>query len=293
MTGADLAELILLAAMWGGSFLFMRMAVPEFGPVALIALRVGITALLFLPALFFRGRAISLRRHWKPLTVLGLINSAVPFILFAYATLHLTAGLAAVLNATVPLFGALAARIWSGERLAGSRVVGLAVGFLGVGLLVWDKIAVRTENSFAAVGAALAASFLYAISAIFARRRLPDVHPMVTVAGSQWAAAIFTLPAAIWLWPAKSPSAGGWGAVLGLALVCTGLAYLLYFRLIARIGPTRAITVTYLIPLFGMLYGVLLLDERVTLQMFAGCAVILLGTAMTTGLLATGRRGRS
>jgi drug/metabolite transporter (DMT)-like permease len=293
LSGLDTAELILLGAMWGASFLFMRLAVPEFGPVALIALRVGITALLFVPVLATRRGSVALIRYWKPLAVLGLINSAVPFTLFAYATLHLSAGLAAVLNASVPLFGALVARVWSGESLSASRVGGLVIGFMGVGLLVWDRQLLAAESRLAAVGAALAASLLYALSANFAKRRLSGVHPLVTVVGSQWTATLFILPAAAWLWPAAAPSAGGWGAVLGVAVICTGLAYLLYFRLIDRIGPTRAITVTFLIPIFGVLYGALLLGESVTPRMLAACVVILLGTALTTGILPGAHRPAS
>jgi len=286
MRPRDVAELLLLAALWGGAFLFLRIGAPPFGPVALIALRVGIAALLLLPVLALRGGLGPLRRHAAPLLFMGVVNSVLPFVLFAYATLHLTAGFAAVLNATSPMFTALVAWVWLRERLTASRWFGLVVGMSGVVLLVWDKLSLSAAGSTLAVAACLAGSLFYGIGGNFARRRLDGVRPEAIAAGSQAAATLVLAPFALMAWPTVTPSMPAWGAVLVLGLACTGLAFILYFRLIGNVGPSRAITVTFLIPAFGMLFGAIFLGEPVTARMIAGGLVVLAGTALSTGLVA-------
>jgi drug/metabolite transporter (DMT)-like permease len=285
----DLAELMALAALWGASFLFMRIAAPEFGPVALTALRVAGATLFLLPLLAWRGQLGALRAHGKAIGVVGLVNSALPFALFTLAALALNAGLSSILNSTAPLWGALIAWLWLGERLTPSRVAGLAVGFVGVLFLAWDKASLQPGehgvSAGLAIGACLLATLCYGFAAHYTRRALQGVSPLAVAAGSQLAATlVLALPAAT-AWPARVPSAAAWWALGALALLCTGVAYLLYFRLIARIGASRAISVTFLIPVFGVLWGALFLGESVTGTMLLGCAVILLGTALVTGVL--------
>ncbi|MGH9461406.1 MAG: DMT family transporter [Vicinamibacteria bacterium] len=290
MKSRDLIELLLLAAIWGGSFLFMRVASPEFGPVPLIEIRVAIAAAFLLVVLAWRGGLSGLRGKTVPLTFLGAVNSALPFSLFAYATLHVTAGFAAVLNASSPLFTALVAYLWFRERLTRSRVLGLGIGFLGVLVLVWGKISFHGDSSGWAVVAALTASLAYGVSANYTKRHLTGADPIATATGSQIAAAAALLPLASLQWPEVTPSVASWLSAVALGIACTGIAYILYFRLIAHVGPTRAIAVTYLIPLFGMVWGLFFLHEAITPNMIAGCAVILLGTALATGALAFGVR---
>lgn len=289
MRPRDLAELVALAALWGGSFLFMRMGAGEFGPFALVALRVAGAALLLLPFVAWRGQSAELRRHWRPILVVGLLNSALPFLAFAYAALSITAGLSAIFNATAPLFGALVAWFWLGERLALPRWLGIAIGFGGVALLAWSSTgnpaAFKPGGSGWAVVACIAATLCYGIAANYTKRRLSGVAPMAIAAGSQLGAALVLALPALWWWPAVTPSAGAWVAVAALAFACTGVAYLLYFRLIANTGPANAIAVTYLVPLFGALWGGLFLGERVTPTMLGGGAVILVGTALATGMI--------
>lgn len=285
MRPQDAAELVLLAALWGGSFLFMRIGAPEFGAVALVAVRVALAAAALLPLLALRGLGPDLRRHWRPIAVVGLVNSALPFVLYTYAALSITAGLSAVFNATAPLWGALVAWWWLGDRPTASRALGLAVGFAGVAWLAWDKASFKpgAGDTGLAVVACLAATLCYGIGANYTKRRLSGVSPLAVAAGSQAAAALaLAVPAALW-WPAAAPSAAAWGAAAVLGVLCTGLAYLLYFRLIAHVGPARAIAVTYLIPLFGVLWGALFLGERVTPVMVLAGLVILAGTALATG----------
>jgi drug/metabolite transporter (DMT)-like permease len=282
------ATLIVLAALWGASFIFMRMGASEFGPVALAALRVAGAALCLLPLLKARDDWHVLRRHALPIGVVGLFNSALPFTFGAAATLVLGGGLAAVFNASSPLWGAAIAWLWLGERLSGTRVLGLGLGFAGVIGLAAAKSGLAPPGQGGAVliasASALVAALCYGFAVHYTRRRLSDVPPLALAAGSQLAAALMlALPALLW-WPARPPSAQSWLALAALAVLCTALAYILYFRLIARAGAAKAIAVTFLIPVFAMAWGALFLGERVDAAMLAGCAVILLGTALATGL---------
>jgi len=285
MTHRDRLELLLLGTIWGASFLFMRIAAPEFGPIALVQVRVTVAALFLLGVLLLRGGLRQLVNHAVPLIVVGAASSALPFTLFAYSTLSVTAGTAAVLNATAPLFAAVVAFVWLRDALPSARVTGLAIGFGGVLILVWDKIALHDAGNGWALMAGLAASLSYGIAVNYTKARLHTVEPIVAAAGSQLSSTLLLLPFAAAFRPAATPSLGSWLAVLALGVVCTGVAYLIYFRLIARIGPTRAITVTYLVPVFGMLWGLVFLQEAITVGMVAACAVILAGTALATGNL--------
>ena len=285
MKSSDLGELITLAALWGASFLFMRMGAAEFGPVALSAVRVIGAALFLLPLLKWRGQMDALRRHWRAIFIVGAINSALPFLCFSYAALSISAGLSAIFNAASPLFGALVAWLWLNDKLTRSRVLGLAIGFGGVIWLASDKASFKPGGSGWAIVACLAGAAFYGIAANFAKKRLNGVPPMAVAAGSQLSAALVLLvPAVVW-WPHTMPSHGAWIAASLLAVACTGMAYLLYFRLIAHVGPANAIAVTFLIPVFAVLWGWFFLDERITAAMVAGCAVILVGTGLTTGVL--------
>lgn len=283
MTRRDLFDLLLLGAIWGSSFLFMRVAAPEFGPVPLIAVRVGVAAAFLAIVLARRGGFSEMKGRMAALGLVGAINSAIPFSLFAFATLSLTAGFAAVLNATVPLFGALVAYVWLKESLSSARVSGLVLGFAGVLILVSGRLSLAFE--LPAILAGLLAALCYGIAAHYTKKRLSGASPLLIATGSQIGAAVLLLAPAIYFWPARTPSLSAWLFSLFLGVVCTGLAYILYFRLIARAGAARAIAVTYLIPVFGMGWGWTFLGERVTASMAVGCAVILFGIAMATGVL--------
>lgn len=285
MRTRDLAELLVLAALWGASFLFMRVAAPELGPVPLMALRVGIAAALLAPLLALRGRVGALRGRVLHVAVVGALNSALPFSLFAYATLSVTAGLASILNATSPLWGGLVAHFWLRDRLDRSRAAGLVVGFAGVAFLVWGRASFRPGGAGLAVAAALAATLSYGIAASWTKRFLRGVDPLAVAAGSQVAATLLLLPGAIAFWPEASPTATAWGSVVALGVACTAVAYVLYFRLIANVGPARAIAVTFLIPIFAVAWGALFLGEAISARTAAGTAIVLAGTALATGLL--------
>lgn len=280
MKFSDLCELLLLAAVWGASFLFMRIAAPVIGPVLLIELRVLIAGLA-LGLLSLRLNLLSeVRQQLVPLLVVGCLNSAIPFLLFAIASLYLPAGFASILNATAPLFGTLIAGLWLRERLTLSKFIGLIVGFSGVTILVgWTTM--PTDLSFVlSVGAGLTASFLYAIAAPYAKQKLSDVDPITVATGSQLGATLVLFPLTPFFLPEAFPSPKIVLVVLALGILSTALAYVLYFRLIANIGASKALTVAYLIPLFAMLWGALVLGEPITQSMIVGCSLILSGTAI-------------
>lgn len=280
----DIAELLLLAALWGGSFLFMRIAAPVLGPVWLIEIRVLLAGLALLPILWRLNLWREVHHKRLPLLITGCINSALPFVLLAFATLSLPAGFTSILNATAPLFGTVIVWIWLKETLTLGRSLGFILGFLGVVILIgWKPIAL-TPSFWLAAAASLLAALCYAIAAPYARQQLAGVPPLVTATMSQLGAAAFLLPAVPFTIPNATPTLPIIGAVLALALISTSFAYILYFRLIRNIGSTKALTVTYLVPLFAMLWGALVLQEPITPSMLLGCALILLGTAIANGL---------
>jgi drug/metabolite transporter (DMT)-like permease len=285
MKTRDLVDLLVLGAIWGASFLFMRVAAPEFGAVPLIAARVGIAAIFLIPVLARQRGLRQLYEHAPKLTLLGAINSAIPFSLFAFAVLFVTAGFAAVLNSTAPLFGALVAFVWLRDRPGPARIAGLIVGFAGVLVLVWGRVSVADDGGGVAVVAGLTAAVLYGISANYVKKRLSGVDSLVVATGSLVAATVLLIPLAILYWPETPPSSTSWVSAVLLAVVCTGIAYILYFRLLSRVGPSKTLAVTYLIPAFGVLWGHLFLREPITPSMVVGCTVILIGTTLATGVV--------
>jgi drug/metabolite transporter (DMT)-like permease len=290
LSGAVIVEFIVLAAIWGASFLFMRIGAVEFGPMLTAFLRVLLAALFLLPLLAWRKQLAALRQHAKPALVVGLINSGIPFALFSYAVLHISTGLTSILNATVPLWGALVAWVWLGDRPNTSRLLGLAIGFAGVAMLSWEKASFKPGGSGLAVLACLLATLCYGIAASYTRKFLSSTPPLATATGSQIGAALgLALPALLW-WPATSnahaaPSLQAWLAIIALAVLGTGVAYVLYFRLIERAGAARTLTVTFLIPVFAVSYGIIFLGEKLTGWMLGCGAVIVLGTALASGVL--------
>ncbi len=281
-------DFVLLALLWGSSFLFMREGAHEFGSFPTAWVRVTLAALILSPVLIWRREVTLLVQHWREVLSAGLLNAGIPFACYAYALMHINTGLTSILNATTPLFGALIAWFWLGDKLNATRALGLALGFTGVVLLASDVpggISFKPGGSGLAVAACLVATFCYGISGSFTKRYLQNVPSLVTTTGSLWGASLGLGIPALLTWPSEVPSLHAWTA-LGIAgLLCTALAYVLFFRLMARTGPARAMTVTYLIPVFANLFGVLFLDEVVTHWMM-GCAVVIVaGTALASGLV--------
>lgn len=285
MRRRDLLDLLLLAAVWGGSFLFMRIAVPEFGPGPLMELRVGLAALTLLPLAALRGKLPLIAQRWKAILVVGAFNSAIPFLLYAYAAQSLGAGFMSVANAVTPVWGAVIGWLWLKDRLAWSRAFGLAVAVLGIVVLVWDKLNFGAGGDGPAVLAAVSAPLFYGIAANWTKRFLSDVDALSSATGSMIGASLILAPLAITTWPAEPVSWQAWSATVALAILCTGFAYIMFFRLIASVGPTGAVSVTFLVPVFGVLWGVWFLGEMLTARILIGAAIILIGTALSLGLI--------
>lgn len=283
MKPADLATLLLMGALWGGSYLFIRVGVPELGSLPLMGGRVALAALILWGGLRAAGRRPEIRPHFRPLLVIGLSNAALPFSLIAWAELRLGASLTAVLGATVPLFGAVLSALWLGERLTIIRASGLAFGLLGVVVLTgWSPIAIDAPT-LAAIGATLVASLSYAGSGVYVRRRLAGIPAGTLALGQQLGAVVWLAVPALLFLPDRPPSPAALGAMGALAALSTALAFVLFFRMIERVGPTQTQSVTYVTPAFGMLWGWLFLDEPITSGMLGGFGLVLVGMLLVKG----------
>ena len=277
MKAGDIARLLALGAIWGAAFLFVRIVAPVLGPMATADSRMLVAGIALALWLRFTGYDPQWRRWGLHYALAGLINSGVPFVLFAFAALYITAGEMAVLNATSPMWAAVMSAAFLGERLTARRIVGLVLGLAGVALIARPAGA---EATFLAVAAALLAAACYGFMGVYLRRWAPDAPAKGLAVGTQLATGLLLLPLAAVSPPPLSPTPLIVGCVLALGLICGALAYVLYFRLIADLGATGALTVTYLIPLFAMLWGALLLAEPVTLPMACGAALVMSGTLL-------------
>jgi len=294
---AWLVDLLLLGMLWGASFLFMRIGAAEFGALPTAAVRVGIATVFLLPLMALRGQWPAFKKYWRPALGIGVLNSGMPFAFFAFALLTINSGLAAVMNATVPMFGALVAWAWFGDRPDRSRGLGLVIGFVGVALLAGRSAGLHPGADASAAGwaivACLAACVCYALAAGLTRKHLVGVPALASATASQLGATLALALPALWLMPTRMPSMRAWLALLAVGVACTGLAYILFFRLIERAGPMRALTVTFLIPVFALFYGNVFLGEEITAWMLACAAVIVCGVALSTGLVSLNPASRT
>lgn len=278
MRNTDLVRLTALAAIWGASYIFMRIAAPVFGAIMTTEIRVLLAVAVLYPWLRLRGGRLALREAPVYLLI-GLIATALPFTLYAYAALSLPVAYMVVLNATSPLFGAIFTRVLLGEPLTPGTAAGLLAGVIGVALLVGlGPLPLSRDTGIALVAGTVAAACYALAGALMHRHRTLD--PTAVATGTALAAALMLMPLALAAPSAAAMTMGATVSVVLLGILCTGIAYLLYFRLLANVGATRALTVTFLIPAFGMLWGALLLGEPITLTMIGGCALILAGVAL-------------
>src|ERR671911_2622437 len=291
MRPRDFAGLTLLGALWGGAFLFIRVAVPDLGPFLLVELRVGLAAVVLVLYALAAGRVPKVRSRWRSFLVLGFFNAAVPFSLISAAEIHLTASLAAILNSTTVMFTAIVAAVWMGDALTARKVVGIVLGIVGVTVLVgWDPLPLNGAVLLA-VAAMLLASLSYALGATYAKRSFSGIPPLGMAIGQLGGAVALLLPLAVVSLPEEAPSFVVALSMLGLALLSTAVAYLIYFRLIENVGPTSTLTVTLLVPVFGLLFGVLLLEEPFGPGTLAGLGIILTSVVLITGI-APRKKGR-
>ncbi|MCR9536502.1 DMT family transporter [Vibrio alginolyticus] len=286
MTAVSFFRLLCLAAIWGGSFLFMRVAANTFGPAYLIEFRVTFAAVALLLVAVYLKKKLTLTAHTKHFFIIGLFNSAVPFLLFAYAAQTLNASTLAILNSTAPIWGALVGFVWYRSPLTAKSVLGMLIGIGGVAVLVGLDTSTIGEEAMLPIAASLMASFSYGIATNYTKNA-PQVPAFDNAHGSMWAAVIWVLPLLPFLPMRAEPSHFEWSSVVTLGVVCTGFAYLLYFRLVSDIGPASALTVTFLVPVFGILWGYLVLDEPVGSNTIIGTILVLSGTMLVTGFSPT------
>lgn len=279
MRPAHIAWLIALGAIWGSSFLFMKIAVPAFGPSMMMGGRIAIAALTLSVVAWFIKKSLPRGSQWKPAVVIGLFYIAIPLFMWGYAAESLSASLLSIINATAPLFGVAISLLWLRERISARGLAGLALGFAGVSVLVGGEGFREGETPTLAIAAAFVASILYgAISSYSQRSKVAD--PYANVLGSLWVATLAMTPLMVLFPLRETPGLAAWSSVTILGIVCTALAYVVYFRLIEQIGAAPTLTVTYLIPLFGVLWGVMFLDERIGAHHVAGAVMILAGIAL-------------
>jgi drug/metabolite transporter (DMT)-like permease len=289
MSLSNIFSFLFLSAAWGGSYLFIRLSIADFGPIPMAELRLGLASLVLLPVMLikpsWRQHLLIKKGEWSHLTIIGILNSALPFCLIAFAMQTLSAGVGSILNSTAPIWGALVAAIWLGERLSVLRIIGLIVGVVGVVVLVWGKAYLGQSGEGLQILSILMATLSYGLAANYIKKYGAAMHPLKLTVGSMVIGAILVGPLAYQFWPSKEIAPQVWLAVIGLGVISTAYAYVVYFQLIEKVGPARAIAVTFLIPVFGMIWGGLFLDELVTPRMLIGASIVLLGTALATGVL--------
>jgi drug/metabolite transporter (DMT)-like permease len=271
--------------MWGASYLFMRYAVPHMGPVLLIELRVLIAGLALLAFLHLTGGTVGWRKHWRAYLFVGAVGLALPFVLIAEALTTIDASTAAILNALSPLFASIVAALWIRDPITPAKAAGIALCLAGTAVLVgWTPAPMSRQELFAA-SLSVIATALYGYTIVFTKVRLKEASPLGTAAGTLLMAALAMLPFTPVTRDVAAIPPMAWLAMLGLALVSTTVAFIFYYRLIADVGPVKAITVTLLVPVFGMLWGVAFLGEPLTPGRLAGCAIILAGCSLILGLV--------
>lgn len=274
--------LLTLAAVWGASFLFIAIAVDDLGAVGVSEGRVVLAVIGLVAYAAAVRRLPALRARWRGYLLLGTINAALPFFLISAAEETIPASLAAIVNATAPLFSALGAAIWLAQPMGRRNAAGLGLGVAGVALVVGLAPVHLGVTTLLAVGASLTAAAAYAVGGHLVKLRFAGETPLALAIGQQVAAMAVLLPFLAVIPPRHVPGTGTVWAIVGLGLACTALAYILYFRLIAELGATGALTVTYLVPVFGVLWAALFRGEHITGGMIAGAVVVMAGVLLVT-----------
>ena len=291
MNRADWATLLALAVIWGGAFFFISVAVREMPPFTYVWLRLSFAALALWAYVWWRGGGSGLPRWaWRSIVLLALINNVIPFLLFGWGQTHIASGLASILNATTPIWGVVVAHLFtSDEKMTPRKIAGVLLGFGGVALMLGPDLLGSIGNDGLAQLACVAASLSYALAGVWARRfKGQGISPLAVSTGQLTAGALLSLPLALLIdrpWLQPLPSAEALGAVLALAVVCSALGYVLYFRLIDSAGATNALLVTLLVPPVAILLGWLFLNEVIGPRDFAGLALIAVGLAAIDGRL--------
>ena len=291
MNWREWSMLLVLSVLWGGSFFFVGIAVKELPPFTIVVLRVGLAAIMLFVACRLTGVRIPTdRRVWAAFFGMGILNNVVPFSLIVWGQTHIASGLASILNATTPLSTVIVAHfLTSDEKMTGNRLAGVIVGFAGVVVMIGPAALDGFGTDILAQLACLAAALSYAFAGVYGRRfKRMNVAPMATATGQVTASTILMIPVALLIdqpWTLAMPSPATWGAIFGIAVLSTALAYVLFFRILASAGATNLVLVTFLIPVSAIMLGSLALGERLAPQHFIGMALIAAGLAAIDGRL--------
>jgi len=285
VTFMQLGALTLLGAIWGASFIFIRVAVEPFGPVFMMMIRVVLAATILFGYAKLSGVTLQIRSHWRRFIVLGALSSAIPFTLIGWAELTITGSMAAILNSTTPLFAAFVAAYWLDERLTIYKILGAIMGIIGVSFIVGGSPVTLDSMFILATLASLGAALCYAFGGVFAKRAFEGVSNMSMSTGQLMGGTIVLMPISVVNVPTEVPPTEAILAVLGLAIFATALAYRLYYYLIISAGPTKALTVTLLVPVFGVIWGAMFLNEPISTGMVVGLVIILLSVGLVTGMI--------
>ncbi|MDA9759336.1 DMT family transporter [Gammaproteobacteria bacterium] len=266
--------LTFLGALWGSAFMFIKVATPEFGPIALVNTRLLIASLIFLPILLQKKYIHLLKPIWKQVLVLSIMNNAIPFTLFSYASFGADSNILAILNATTAFNTMIIAYLWIGESVSLKQLFGLILGFIGIFILVNPQ---NSDTTLIASLSALLAAFFYSYSTVYIQRQSVNANKMVLIGWSIVFSAVFMIPVSIFNLPETLPSASAIGSAFWLGAVSTGLGFLGYVRLIDKIGAVKTSTVAYFLPVFGIIWGSIFLDEKITYTIILGCLIVLMG----------------
>jgi len=282
----QLGTLTLLGAIWGASFIFIRIAVEPFGPLVLMLLRVVLSASLLYGYAKLTGTTLQIRENWRKFLALGALSSAIPFTLIGFSELTLTGSMAAILNSTTPLFATFVAAFWLGERLTIYKIIGAVMGIIGVTFIVGGSPIILDSAFILAILASLGAALCYALGGVYAKRAFEGVSNMSMSTGQLVGASFVLMPVAVFDIPRHIPPTDAILALLALSVFATAFAYRLYFYLIISAGPTKALTVTLLVPVFGVIWGAIFLNEPISSGMIIGLGLILLSVGLVTGMIA-------
>ena len=266
--------LTVLGALWGSAFMFIKVATPEFGPIALVNTRLIIASLIFLPILLQKKYIHLLKPIWKQVLVLAILNNAIPFTLFSYASFGADSNILAILNATTAFNTMIIAYIWIGENVSAKQLFGLLLGFIGIFILVNPQ---NSETTLISSMSALLASFFYSYSTVYIQRQSVNANKMVLIGWSIIFSAVIMFPVTIFYLPNTIPSISAIGSAIWLGAISTGIGFLGYVRLIDKIGAVKTSTVAYFLPVFGIIWGAVFLDEIISSTIIIGCLIVLIG----------------
>ncbi len=286
MRAFNLAELLFLGLLWGCSFLFIRVAVPELGAISLMMVRTLIAALFLLPIMLLMRQQRDFLENWRMIAVLSVLNTALPFTLLGYATLHTNAGIGSILNALVPIFTPMVAFVWFRQRLSRVAIFGIGLGFFGVYLIANGQSGSSSEQGFRLIPiiTGMLGSLCYAVAANFTQLYFSQIKPLALATGCQLFGFVLLLPLGLYFWPATAISGGAWWSAAALGVLSTGISFIIFFHLLSQVGASFATLVAYLIPLFSITLGYLFLGEIIKMQTLIGGGFVVIGIALVTGV---------